>query len=317
MSTGTDTTRAIKKAVVTGGAGFIGPHIARELRSRGFDVHCIDNLSSGKEENVPEGVTLHKVDVLDTAALIDIMQDASAVFHLAALPRVPYSIEYPLESNRVNVEGTISVLVAARDAKVGKVIYSASSSAYGDQTIMPLVETMAPNPSNPYGLQKYIGELYMKMFSETYSVKTVSLRYFNVYGPGMDPEGGYALAIPKFLSLTKAGKPITIYGDGSITRDFTHVADVVRANMLAMEKYTVGMGETINIGTGRNINVNTLADLIDGGGNAVGRRMYAAPRNEAHDTLANNNLAEELLGWTPTIQIEQGIAELKKEWEII
>ncbi len=298
-----------KIAVVTGGAGFIGSNLAAELVARGFEVRIIDTLINGKREYVPSGATLSEVDILDTKACTEIMRGARAVFHLAALPRVSYSVEHPIESNRVNVEGVLSVLVAARDAKVGRVVYSASGSAYGNQETIPYNEDLPATPVNPYGLQKYIGELYLKMFSDVYGLSTVSLRYFNIYGPHMDPQGPYGLAVAKFLEQRKEGKPLTIVGDGTQTRDFTHVKDAVRANLLALESAQVGHGEVVNIGTGKSITVNYLADLIDGG---AGPRETLPPRVEAHDSRADNARAKKLLGWEPTISIEDGIAELKK-----
>ncbi len=293
------------KKVVVGGAGFIGSHIARALLEAGDEVHVVDNLSGGKRESVPQGATLHVVDINDTAAITEIFKGAEHVFHLAALPRVQYSIEHPQETNHVNVEGTLSVLIAAKDAAVAKVIYSASSSAYGNQTVMPLVETMQAHPISPYGLQKYVGELYCRMFSEVYNLPTVCLRYFNVYGPGASSEGAYALVIAKFLKQRLEGIPMTITGDGMQTRDYTNVRDVVRANLLAAQA-SVGKGEVINIGAGNNASVNKVAELI--GGTSV----HIEPRMEPHDTLANNSLAKQLLGWTPQVTLEEGINELKK-----
>lgn len=302
-----------KIVVVTGGAGFIGSNLVAELIAQDFEVRVIDTLVNGKREHVPSPAVLHEVDILDTKASSALMEGASAVFHLAALPRVSYSVEYPIESNRTNVEGTVSMLVAARDAKVGRVIYSASGSAYGNQKTLPFREDFPASPVNPYGLQKYIGELYLKMFADVYGLSTVSLRYFNIYGPNMDPKGPYGLAIAKFLEQRAQGKSLTIVGDGTQTRDFTHVRDAVRANLLAMESSRVGRGEVINIGTGRNVSVNYLADLIDGG---VGTREALLPRVEGHDSLADNARAKELLDWEPQVSIEEGIAELKKKFGI-
>lgn len=282
----------MKKVVVTGGAGFIGTHIVEALKKEGYDVQIVD-IKQGS-------------DVRDTDALRALFVGATFVFHLAALPRVQYSLEHPQETNDTNVSGTLSVLTAARDAGVSKVIYSASSSAYGDTDTLPLNEAMPAKPISPYALQKYIGELYCKLFSEVYKLPTVSLRYFNVYGPGADPNGAYALVIAKFLQQRVEGKPITITGDGSQTRDFTHVRDVVRANLLAATDDRVGKGEVINIGAGKNTSVKKIAELIGG------PIEHVAPRLEPHDTLADNTLAKNLLGWEPTVSLEEGIAELKK-----
>lgn len=299
-----------EKVVVTGGAGFIGSHVTDTLVARGFEVHIIDNLSSGKKENINPKAIFHQADIRELEIAKPIIKGAKFVFHCAALPRVQYSIEHPLETNEVNVGGTLNVLIAAQEGGVERVIYSASSSAYGDQKTLPLVETMSPSPKSPYGLQKYIGELYCKVWSTVHGLETVSLRYFNVYGPRLNPDGAYALAIGKFLEQRKAGKPLTIWGDGTQTRDFTHVSDVVRANLLAAESKRVGKGEVINIGAGRNFSVNQLAKLI--GGPVV----HEPPRLEPHDTLADNSLARKLLGWKPEVALEDGIAELKKLYGI-
>lgn len=294
-----------KKVVVTGGAGFIGSHVVDALVQKGFEAHIVDNLSAGKAEHMNKDALFHKIDIRDYGALEDVMRDAIYVFHLAALPRVPYSIEYPRETNEINVGGTLNVLLASQRAGVARVIYSASSSAYGDQPVLPLHEGMSADPKSPYGLQKWIGEWYCKVFSgEPYNLPTVSLRYFNIYGPRQDPEGGYALVIGKFLKMKKEGKPLTITGDGKQTRDFTHVTDAVRANLLAMESSRVGKGEVINIGYGKNASVNKVAELVGG------PVEYIAPRIEPKHTRADRTLAKKLLGWEPTISLEEGINDL-------
>jgi len=298
-----------KKVIVTGGAGFIGSHLTRALVTAGYTVFVIDNLVSGKKEDVHPDAEIHVVDIGDLTLLrktFEVIGSIDYVFHLACRPRVQFSIDFPDQTNDTNITGTLNVLIAARDAKVKRVIYSASSSAYGDQKIMPLVETMDPNPKSPYGLQKFVGELYARMFSTIYGLETVSLRYFNVYGPGQDPKGGYAQAVPKFLDQRKNGLPITITGDGEQTRDFTHVTDVVRANILAMTHPKVGKGEVVNIGGGKNVTMNYIASLIGG------PVEYLPARLEPRDTKADHGLAKKLLGWAPRMTIEKGIAELKK-----
>lgn len=294
-----------RKAVVTGGAGFIGSNLAAALVEAGWDTHLVDIDFGFRDATLPPEATRHLLDLRKTDELQAAFDGADVVFHTAALPRVPYSIEHPVETTDANITGTASVLTAASRAKVRRVVYSASSSAYGNQETMPLVETMPANPGHPYGLQKYVGELFAKLWVDVYGLETVSLRYFNVYGPGLDPRGAYALAIGKFLQARQEGTPITIFGDGTITRDFTHVRDVVRANMLAAESPKVGKGEAINIGAGKNITIQKLAEMFGG------EIQYGPPRIEAHDTLADNRLAKELLGWEPTISLEDGIAELK------
>lgn len=301
----------MKKIVVTGGAGFIGSHLADALLHAGHEVHVVDNLANGKREDVPEGAIFHEFDICDTRKLTVLFEGTYAVFHLAALPRVTYSYDYPVESHEANIDGTFSVLMAARDAKVGRVVYAGSSSSYGNQDSLPFTEDMRPRPVSLYSFQKYAGEEYARLFSENYGLPTVTLRFFSVYGPRMRPDGGYALAIPKFLESRKEGKPLPITGDGSNTRDFTHVRDVVRACMLAMESSYVGKGEVVNIAAGRNVSVNALADLIGG------EREYLPPRpGDAQDTFGDTARARALLDWSPSVTLEEGIAELKQEWGI-
>ena len=297
-----------KRMVVVGGAGFIGGHLAEALLFLGWGVEVIDNLSGGKRENVPRGAKLHVLDIRNYDDIFPIINGADCVFHLAALPRVQFSIDYPLETHSVNTTGLLNVFLAAKNGRVRRVVYSASSSAYGNQETLPLQEDFRPLPVSPYGLQKYIGEEYARIFADIYGLETVSLRYFNVFGPRLDPEGPYALVIGKFLKQKKEGIPLTITGDGTQTRDFTHVRDVVRANILAAESDRVGRGEVMNIGAGKNVSMNTLAELIGG------RIEYIPARKEPHDTLADNSRAKALLNWEPTITLLEGLLELKKEW---
>ncbi|MBC7836307.1 NAD-dependent epimerase/dehydratase family protein [Acetobacteraceae bacterium] len=294
-----------KKAVVTGGAGFIGSHLANTLSDNGFQVTALD-IAQDTRGRLHTDVAFEVCDVRDTTALARIFAGAQYIFHTAALPRVQYSIEHPRETNEVNVGGIVNVLTAAQEAKVARVVYSSSSSIYGEQDSLPFIESMQAHPKSPYGLQKYIGELYCSVFSEVYNLQTVSLRYFNVYGPGDDPHSAYALVIPKFLEMRVQNKALTITGDGTQTRDFTHVRDVVRANLLAAQSPSVGNGESLNIGAGNNVSINRIAELVGG------PTQYIAPRYEPHDTKADNALAKKLLGWEPHISIEEGIAELKK-----
>jgi UDP-glucose 4-epimerase len=295
----------LKKVIVTGGAGFIGSNLVDALVERGFGVQVIDNLANGKKENVNPKAKLHVLDITEQELIKPVFKNVEYVFHLAALPRVQYSIEHPLETNKVNVEGTINVLIAAAEAGVKKVVYSASSSVYGDQLKMPLTEDMRAAPKSPYGLQKYISELYCRLWSEVYNLPTVSLRYFNVYGPRQNPDGAYALVIGKFLRQRANGEAIIITGDGEQTRDFTHVRDIVRANILAAESVKIRQGEVVNIGAGHNYWVNQIAALI--GGPAV----HVPARLEPRDTLADNSRARELLGWEPREDLRQAINELK------
>lgn len=295
------------KAVVTGGAGFIGSHIVRALLERGDEVHVIDNFAGGRRpERIDARATYHEIDIRDFEKIAPVIAGARYVFHEAALPRVQFSIEQPLETMAVNVTGTANVLRAAHQGGVSRVVLASSGSVYGDQEVMPLVETLSPQPKSPYGMHKYMLEVMSKLWSEVYGLPTVSLRYFNVYGPHMDPEGAYALAVAKFLKQRQDGNPITIWGDGTHSRDFTHVRDVVQANLLAAESSSVGRGEVINIGAGKNISVLELAALI--GGPVV----HEEERLEPKHSLADNTKARELLGWKPDVSFADGIAELKK-----
>jgi nucleoside-diphosphate-sugar epimerase len=296
----------MSKVVVTGGAGFIGSHIVDSLVEKGYDVHIIDNLAGGCKDYLNPKASLHIADITDLESLRSIICGAQYVFHQAALPRVQFSIEYPIKTNEVNVVGTLNALIASKEGGVKKFIYAASSSAYGDQEMLPLREDMPAKPKSPYGLQKFIGEKYCQMWSQIYGLPTVSLRYFNVYGPRQSAEGAYALMIAKFIKSRKMGLPMTITGDGEQTRDFTHVRDVVEANILAAESDKVGLGEVLNIGAGRNYSVNRVAALI--GGTVV----YIPARIEPSHTLADNTKARELLGWSPKVLLEDGIAELKR-----
>jgi nucleoside-diphosphate-sugar epimerase len=295
-----------KKAVVTGGGGFIGSNLAHALVGAGWDTHLVDVDYGYRDATLPAGAKRHTVDIRKTVDLQKVFEGADVVFHTAAVPRVPYSIEHPVETTDENIVGTVSVLTAAAHAKVRRVVYSSSGSSYGEQTQLPLTEDMPAAPVHPYGVQKYVGELFMRIWPNIYGVETVSLRYFNVYGPGLNPNGAYALAVGRFITARKTNTPITIYGDGTVTRDFTHVSDVVNANMLAAESAKVGKGEVLNIGAGRNVTIQYLAEMFGG------PIEYGPPRIEAHDSLADNRKARELLGWEPKVTLEEGVAELKK-----
>lgn len=302
-------TKKQKIVVVTGGNGFIGNHLVKTLLKAGFAVRNVDNYfhtNGGEGEGRAENFSIDISAPHAVETLTKVMQGAEYVFHLAALPSVQYSIENPAETARVNQLGPVAVLEAAHKADVHRFVYAASSSAYGDQLEMPLRESMTPNPMSPYALQKYEGELWCKLFSQPpYNLETVCLRLFNVYGPRASAEGAYALVIAKFLAQRERGEPMTITGDGTQTRDFTHVSDVVCAMLLAAKSKKVGKGDVINIGGGKNASVNQVADLIGG------ERTYVAARQEPHDTLADISRAKELLRWKPKVSLEDGLAELK------
>jgi UDP-glucose 4-epimerase len=296
------------KYIVTGGAGFIGSHITDMLVEKGHEVHVIDNFLTGKRERLNPQAVLHEEDIRNFEALDPIFKGATGVFHTAALPRMQYSIQHPKLTNDINITGTLNVLLAARDAGVKRVVYSASSSAYGPRHPMPLHENLVPEPVIPYAIQKRVGEQYCVMASKFYGLEAVSLRYFNVYGPRQTTEadGPYATVMGIFLEQRKNGRSMSVVSDGNQRRDFTHVTDIARANLLAMESDKVGGGEIINAGTGKNYSVLEVANLIGG------KWKFIEPRRgEVPETLADNRRAKELLSWEPKISLEDGIAELK------
>ena len=291
------------KALVTGGAGFIGSHIVDALVANGGEVIIIDNLSTGKRENINTEATLVEADITNLEQIKPHFVGVEYVFHCAAVPRVQLSIDDPVSTHNVNINGTLNVLLAARDAKVKRLVYSASSSAIGSNAQLPTKETFLPQPISPYALQKYVGEHYCRLFSLFYGLQTVSLRYFNVYGPRMAFSGAYTTVIATFLKQKKDGKKLTITGDGTQTRDFTYVADVVRANLLAAQSDGVGAGEVINAGNHDNHSVNEVAEKIGG------EVEHIAARIEPHDSLADISRAKKLLGWSPQILFDDGIKQ--------
>lgn len=293
--------------LVTGGAGFVGSHLTEALLRDGHRVRVIDNLSTGKRENVPAGAEFIEVDFCDADAIHPAFEGVDGVFHVGALPRVPLSIAQPVETAKTNIMGTLNVLVAARDAKVKRVVYSASSSAYGHQDRLPLTPDMRPNPLNPYALQKYVGELFCQQFAALYGMETVSLRYFNVYGPRMANDGPYVTVIAIFMRQFKAGETLTIDGDGEQTRDFTHVKDVVRANIAAMQSSKVGNGEVLNVGSGERHSMNFIASKIS---QNVTHRESPRGKGESRDTLADISLTKQRIDWEPSIRFEEGLDEL-------
>jgi len=296
--------------LITGAAGFIGSNLVDSLVDEGHEVIVIDNLSTGKEDNVNSKAKLFVLDISHKDSISnmkEVMQEADTVFHLAALARVQPSIENPHEFNKVNVNGTLHILTAAKEAGVRRVVYSASSSAYGDATIFPTPENHPTDPLSPYGLQKLIGEQYCRVFYHCYGLETVSLRYFNVFGERQSLDGAYKLVMGIFADQRLKGKPLTITGDGEQRRDFTYVGDVVKANILASRSELVGKGESINIGNGDNRSVNEIADLIGG------PKEYIEKRLEPQQTLADNRKAKELLDWKPTTTVEEWIPKYKKQ----
>jgi UDP-glucose 4-epimerase len=306
----------MSKVVVTGGAGFIGHHLVNVLVERGDQVTVIDDFSGGAFPERLNGKAdcmrfdIANADTWTEKRLAFALEGVDYVFHLAALPRVQASIDDPVGTARVNIMGTLAVLDAARKEGVKRFVLASSSSIYGDSDELPLNENMPASPMSPYALDKLQSEQWCQHYSLFYNLPTVCLRFFNVYGPGADPSGAYALVVAKFLEQRRNSQKMTITGNGDQTRDFTHVRDVVQANLLAAESTEVGMGEVINIGGGRQISVIMVADLIGGD------TEYIEPRLEPHDTLADIKKAEIRLGWKPEVSFEKGIAELKQLYQL-
>ena len=298
------------KHVVVGGAGFIGSNLVDYLIEKNHEVLIIDNFSTGKKENIHSKAIVHNLDmsnVENCPELINIMKGADTVFLLAARVRVQPSIINPMDYEQNNTIGVLNILKCSNEAGVRRLVYSASSSAYGDSEVIPLKETLPVNPLSPYGAQKFYGEILCRMFAQVYDIETVSLRYFNVYGEKQNIDGAYALVMGIFAHQRLNGKPMTIRGDGEQKRDFTYVGDVVNANILASQSKKVGKGEVINIGNGDNRSINQIADMIGGD------RINIEPVLEPKETLADNSLAKELLGWEPKQVIEDWIPSYKKD----
>ncbi len=286
----------MKKAAVIGGAGFIGCNIVNELVKNGTEVVIIDDLSTGFIKNINDNAKFVQLDISNleqSEELTEELKGCEVVFHTAALARVQPSIINPVDFDKVNTNGTVNLLKCCVDAGVKRVVYSASSSCYGTAETFPTPETHNTNPLSPYGLQKYIGELYCKMFSQVYDIDTVCLRYFNVYGERMNLEGAYKLVIAIFADQYKKGLPLTITNTGEQRRDFTYVQDVVQANILAGTHKDSLLGESFNIGNGNNYSVNEVADIFGG------EKDYYKKVLEPFETLADNTKARKILGWNP------------------
>lgn len=297
--------------LVTGGAGFIGSHITQRLVAMGERVRVLDNFSFGKQENLrglEDKVEVIFGDLLDQGVVRKAMEGVEVVFHQAALRSVPFSVENPALVNRVNVEGTVNVLVAARDAGVKRVVYASSSSVYGNGLVLPKSEQQIPSPISPYAVSKLTGEYYCKVFTELYGVETVSLRYFNVYGPRQDPNSQYAAVIPRFIRWAFRGEPMEVHGDGLQSRDFTYIDNVVAANLRAAHSRE-GIGGVFNVGQGK---AHTLLDLVDLLQEILGielRLLHTAGRpGDVRDTLADIFQAERCLAYRPQVSFEEGIA---------
>ena len=304
-------------ALVTGGAGFIGSHIASALAASGARLRIIDDLSTGYRENLDEikaDFDFVQGSLADETALRKALEDVELVFHEAAIPSVPRSVENPRLTHVASVESTFSLLLAARDKKVRRVVYAASSSAYGDQPTLPKVESMLPEPLSPYAVAKLVGEHYCQVFTRVYGLETVSLRYFNVFGPRQDPSSQYSGVISRFISaLLRAERPV-IYGDGEQSRDFTYIDNVVEANLKASES-TTAIGQVINIANGERISLNHLLDELK---NLTGKTDVVADYQEARTgdvkhSLADISRARDLLGFQPRVDLRSGL-QLTIDW---
>src|SRR6202790_4287018 len=298
------------KYLVTGGAGFIGSNITDELVRRGESVVVLDDLSAGKESNlqgVRDGIEWRVGSITDMATLQKACNGVDYVIHLAARTSVPRSLKDPIESNRINIDGTLNVLVAARDAKVRRLVYAASSSAYGETAILPKVETMQPQPISPYGVTKYVGELYAQTFGRCYGLENVCLRYFNIFGPRQDPDSPYSGVLSRFAkAFLEEDRPV-IYGDGEQTRDFTFVDNAVQANLLACEA-PAASGHTFNIGTGASVSLNHTQQLLcELTGKNLPARYDPAREGDIRDSLADIHKARQMLGYDPTVMFKEGL----------
>jgi nucleoside-diphosphate-sugar epimerase len=301
--------------LVTGGAGFIGSHIVDELVRRGHSVVVLDNLSTGKESNlasVREKIELSTGSVTDLAAVQAACRGADYVVHLAARTSVPRSVQDPVDTNHANIDGTLNVLVAARDAKVRRFVFAASSSAYGDTPTLPKVETMPPAPISPYGVTKYVGELYAQVFGRVYGLENASVRYFNVFGPRQDPTSQYSGVLSRYMLAVIEGEAPEVYGDGEQSRDFTYVENIVDETLRACEAPGAS-GKVFNGGTGARITLNEVLRQLE---KITGKKLqakYEPPRTgDILHSQADISLARRVLGYEPRVLFEQG---LKRTWD--
>jgi UDP-glucose 4-epimerase len=295
-------------SLVTGGAGFIGSNLVRALLERGDDVRVLDNFSTGSRGNLA-GLEVEVVEgeLRSYERVHAAVRGTDVVYHQGALPSVPRSVQDPLTTSAVNVEGTLNVLLAARDEGVRRVVFASSSSVYGNQDVLPLVETANPDPIAPYGVAKLAAERYCVSFSRVYPLEAVALRYFNVFGPGQDPGSQYAAVVPRFITEAAAGRPVPVYGDGEQKRDFTFVANVVEACLLAAGAEGVG-GAVLNIATGRSVSVNELADAVGVVlGRKVEREYLPARAGDIRSSWADVSAARSVLGWEPRVGLEDGL----------
>ncbi len=294
--------------LITGGAGFIGSNLAEHLVRAGKTARVFDDLSTGKRENVPAGAEFIAGDLRVYESVKRATEGVSYVLHTGAIPSVPRSVEDPVATNQVNVTGTLNVLLAARECGVKRVVFSSSSSVYGDTPTLPKREDMPASPLSPYAVQKITGEYYCRIFYELYGLETVALRYFNVFGPRQNPASQYAAVIPRFITAILKGEPPTVYGDGRQTRDFSHVENIIDANLAACTAGNASLGEAFNIACGGRI---SLLDLIATINKIAGKRIapkFDPPRpGDIKDSQADITKAGKLLGWKPRIDFKEGI----------
>jgi UDP-glucose 4-epimerase len=302
--------------LVTGGAGFIGSNTVDELVRRGHSVVVLDDLSAGKEENLAEvrsKITFMKGSITDIEAVQKAMHQAEFVIHLAARTSVPRSVKDPVETNKVNVDGTLNILVAARDNKVKRVVFAASSAAYGETPTLPKSESMQPQPISPYGVTKYVGELYAYAFGRCYGLENVSLRYFNIFGPRQDPNSPYSGVLSKFCTAFLEETQPVVFGDGEHTRDFTYVDNAVQANLLACEAPSAS-GRVFNVGTGSRISLRQTLQLLRHISGKQLEAKFEPPRDgDIRDSQADIQSAREFLGYEPAVMFEEGL-ERTFEW---
>ena len=306
-------------ALVTGGAGFIGSHIASSLASSGARVRILDDLSTGHLENIEEiggEVDFVQGSVADVAVLDKVLEDVELVFHEAAIPSVPRSIENPLQSHIASVDGTFSLLLAARDRKVRRLVYAASSSAYGDQPTLPKREEMLPDPLSPYAVAKLVGEYYCQVFTRVYGLETVALRYFNVFGPRQDPGSQYSGVVSRFISMLLKNERPVIYGDGEQSRDFTYIDNVIEANLGAAGAKDVS-GTVFNVANGERVTLNQLlAALKELTGRSEVTAEYRDSRiGDVRHSLADTTRARQLLGYEPRVGLREGLAKTIDWWK--
>lgn len=309
-----------KKILITGGAGFIGSNLCEYFINKNYDVVCLDNLSTGKIDNIDNllnnaNFEFIKGDIRDLKTCRNAIKGVYAVLHQAALGSIPRSINDPITTNDVNISGFLNMLIASKDEKINRFIYAASSSTYGDNTKLPKIEENIGKPLSPYAITKYVNELYANVFGNIFGIKTIGLRYFNVFGKNQDPNGAYAAVIPKFINQFINHKSPTINGDGSITRDFTYVDNVILANKLALETNNKdAFNKVYNIAFGKSINLNSLVKIIKTNLSKYDKSIldinviYGKPRKaDIHDSLASIEKAKKFLNYNPKFSVEKGL----------